>query len=745
MFVVAWTLHIVRHVAPSGNGRTPCANIAPELETMSSCPACGQTIPADARFCGACGHHMTEASSHAPLLGKTIANRYRVQRVVAEGGMGIVYEAEQSMGEGVRKVAIKTLLPELSRDPVVVSRFNRECSVVASLDHPNTVRVYDFGTTDDGTLYIAMEFVRGSQLGDVIAEGPMPLSRCMGIMEQITSALEEAHNLGIVHRDLKPDNLVLCDRAGLHDFVKVLDFGIAKRSSVGGRHDTNLTQQGMVLGTPPYMSPEQFSGEPLDRTSDVYSLAIIFYEMVNSRLPFEGDTPWQWAHQHMTVAPAPFTVAVPSEVERVVMAALSKLRGGRPGSAAEFYRRLLLACGPSQGTRSRVFEPTSALPVQAGLNQKGSLVMPDVSPAVASPAVRTEPSMLLEPPNTLDDGADSGADVRNTAPARMAAAAAAPLPGTEPGGPKFGLYANSTTGTEPGAPKLVVVSSSTTGTEPGGSGKAGLALPMASPNLARPAPAFRSVAPRRTGRLTLLVVAIGATALGATGAVVWWVQQAQRDRNDAPPQPSLIVDSSSPIEIAAESPLSSLSTSYLPKPTIPPVTNYPGASQPTPRPPVVASTTPTAPAPTPLPSTQPAATPTAPAANPLPFPFPIALPTNLTLPGIPPASPAPPATPTPAPPTPAAAAAGMQNCANASALAGSDLDGAIGQYQLCESAVGSAAANPTRAQLIAIGISRAGALAKQGRCDEANRVAQSLSRLGADRPARNAVARGGCR
>ncbi|HMA93227.1 MAG TPA: serine/threonine-protein kinase, partial [Polyangiaceae bacterium] len=396
---------------------------------MSNCPSCGHNIPEGSRFCGACGHQTTGIPERKGLVGTVIADRYRVLRVIAEGGMGIVYEAEQPMGEGLRRVAIKTLLPELSRDPIVVSRFNRECSVVAGLEHPNTVRVYDFGTIEDGSLYIAMEFVAGRPLGDLIAEGPIPLQRCLGIMEQIASALEEAHNQGIVHRDLKPDNIVLSDRAGLRDFVKVLDFGIAKRSSVGGKHDTNLTQQGMVLGTPPYMSPEQFTGEPLDRTSDIYSIAIIFYEMMNSKLPFDGgDTPWQWAHQHISVEPARFAVPVSHELEEVVRAALSKQRSARPQSALEFYRRLCFASGTAPGQMSRMIEPS-----QPDLSRASTWAKGATSPDVPALGTRTEPSMLRSAGAELPEARVDGSFARGTTAPALSSVPSHSGTGTDPG------------------------------------------------------------------------------------------------------------------------------------------------------------------------------------------------------------------------------------------------------------------------------------------------------------------------
>ena len=275
------------------------------------CEACGQENIDGARFCAKCGALLpVEEHKEDPLIGQVIGGRYRITGVLGEGGMGIVYVAEQQMGSTLRKVAVKTLHPHLSQDPSVLARFHRECGTVAQLEHPNTIKFYDFGATADGTLYIAMEFVKGKSLMDVIEEGPIAPARTLKIMKQVCGALDEAHKLGIIHRDLKPENIILTDRAGETDFVKVLDFGIAARTeSSDAQKEQKLTQQGMVLGTPPYMSPEQFTGKELDARSDIYSLGVMSYEMLTGRLPFEADTPWQWATQHMTAQPIPFDAA----------------------------------------------------------------------------------------------------------------------------------------------------------------------------------------------------------------------------------------------------------------------------------------------------------------------------------------------------------------------------------------------------------------------------------------------------
>ncbi|HVW24769.1 MAG TPA: protein kinase [Polyangiaceae bacterium] len=287
------------------------------------------------------------------LVGQVVGGRYHVKRVLGEGGMGIVYEAEQQMGTATRKVALKTLHAHLSHDPSVSARFHREVGTIAQLEHPNTIKVYDFGATADGTLYIAMEFVAGKSLSQLLEESKtLAPQRVLHIVHQIAGSLEEAHQQGVIHRDLKPDNVVLTQRAGEKDVVKLLDFGIAARTeSADAAREQKLTQQGMVLGTPPYMSPEQFTGKPLDARSDIYSLAVMTYEMLAGTLPFQADTPWQWATEHMTAQPKPFEASpvaaqIPAPMRAAVLRALAKNKEDRQASVTQFYEELAGA-GPA--------------------------------------------------------------------------------------------------------------------------------------------------------------------------------------------------------------------------------------------------------------------------------------------------------------------------------------------------------------------------------------------------------------
>ncbi|MCS6798565.1 MAG: protein kinase [Myxococcota bacterium] len=307
------------------------------------CQRCAYSNADGSRFCLHCGSPLPQVESEPPdpLVGRVISGRYRIVRVIGEGGMGKVYLAEQKMGATARKVAIKTLQTALVRDPQLVARFHRECETVIQLSHPNTITLIDFGEMEDGTLYIVMEYVEGHSLARELERGPLPLERIDRILIQICGSLHEAHGRGIVHRDLKPENILLTTRGGQSDFVKVLDFGIAKRQDAEDDNRPKLTMQGTVLGTPPYMSPEQFGTAQLDARSDIYSLGLIVYEMVCGRLPFEASTPWEWATRHLSTPPTPIEAhphgaALSPQRRAAVMRALSKDREQRQRTVLEF-------------------------------------------------------------------------------------------------------------------------------------------------------------------------------------------------------------------------------------------------------------------------------------------------------------------------------------------------------------------------------------------------------------------------
>lgn len=255
---------------------------------------------------------MTATAPQDPYIGRDLlGGQFQILQKIGSGGMGAVYKASQPAMN--RMVAVKILHRKLINRKDLMSRFRREARAMSHLTHPNTVKVLLYGELDDGSLYIVMEYLEGRNLNQVVRkEGPMSVERAIPILIQVCGALQEAHLQGIVHRDLKPENIFLSNNGGLKDFPKVLDFGLAKVTERELRPGSiMLTQEGMVFGTPEFMSPEQAQGKVLDARSDIYSLAVILYEMLTGKLPFEAKTPMEFIQQHVTRPPIPLDGRVP--------------------------------------------------------------------------------------------------------------------------------------------------------------------------------------------------------------------------------------------------------------------------------------------------------------------------------------------------------------------------------------------------------------------------------------------------
>jgi len=265
------------------------------------------------------------AKERDPYLGKVVAGRYRLEALLGEGGMGVVYRARHVLID--RVVALKLIRPDLRGETHLRAWMLREARAANRVDHAHIVDIHDVGETEEGELYLVMEYLVGTALSTEIGKGQMPVPRAVDILEQMTAALARAHDLGVVHRDLKSDNIMLTVRGGRQDFVKILDFGLAALA-----RDPRLAPKGAVFGTPEYMSPEQARGEDANAASDLYALGILFYEMTTGQLPFRsGDRETLLEMQRTQVAPKARAMRpdLPEHAERIIAKLLEKEAGRR--------------------------------------------------------------------------------------------------------------------------------------------------------------------------------------------------------------------------------------------------------------------------------------------------------------------------------------------------------------------------------------------------------------------------------
>jgi serine/threonine-protein kinase len=290
-------------------------------------------------------------------VGSVLADRYRLNELVGEGGMGKVYEAEHIHMR--KRVAVKVLHRELTTVPEVVARFEREAMAAANIDHPNVAIATDFGKLADGAVFLVLEFVQGKNLRDQVAQGPFDIPRALHIARQIAGALGAAHAQSIVHRDLKPENVMLIDKGGDPDFVKVLDFGIAKvpidqiakdAPADAPKSGHVITRAGMVFGTPEYMAPEQALGQNVDGRADLYALGVILFEMITGGRPFVGDDKASILGQQLSKLPPRLSekvgVDVPEAVEQIVVRLLAKEVALRFQKADEVASAVEAVIGP---------------------------------------------------------------------------------------------------------------------------------------------------------------------------------------------------------------------------------------------------------------------------------------------------------------------------------------------------------------------------------------------------------------
>jgi serine/threonine protein kinase len=349
--------------------------VIPSAVTATACQRCGAQNDLSSNYCANCGTEVVTSlppterqhpaqrpgksvppaarisvapppsreRHHAdPLIGRVVAERYRVLELIGRGGMGVVYRAEHAR---IGKIlALKLLTGELTRDAGQVARFKREALMASKLSHPNTVQVFDFGDAD-GLAYLAMEYVRGTDLGSVVsAAGQLGHERAARLVVQVCSSLAEAHEKGIVHRDLKPENIMIVHGQSGEDVVKVLDFGLAKLRESSELSD--VTSSGAIVGTPYYMSPEQIRGEAIGPPSDVYALGAVLYACLTGTVVFDAPTPMGVLTRHLIEQPQPPSarspgVNIPKGLERLVLQALEKDPAKRFASAGHMQEALL--------------------------------------------------------------------------------------------------------------------------------------------------------------------------------------------------------------------------------------------------------------------------------------------------------------------------------------------------------------------------------------------------------------------
>jgi serine/threonine-protein kinase len=308
-----------------------------------TCPQCGQTYDFEQRFCPRDGSTL-RAPAGSNLVGSVLADRYHIVRRIGEGGMGQVYLAEHVKMR--RRSAVKVLHQGMVNDPDAIARFNREASNASQIQHPNVAAIYDFGETEDGLIYLAMEFIDGEPLRKVIErQGALPAVQAADITRQVADALDAAHEMGIVHRDLKPDNIMIARGRTGEDVAKVVDFGIAKATS---GDDQKVTRTGLAIGTPEYMSPEQLSGDTLDNRTDIYSLGLVAFNMLTGQLPFPAVSSREAMIARLTERPRTLAeikddVSWPPELQTVMDRALASHPQDRYARAGDFGRDLVRA------------------------------------------------------------------------------------------------------------------------------------------------------------------------------------------------------------------------------------------------------------------------------------------------------------------------------------------------------------------------------------------------------------------
>ncbi|MCP4503428.1 MAG: protein kinase [Deltaproteobacteria bacterium] len=410
---------------------------------MTNCVICSVELQNEVRFCPACGAEQPKQSTGGddddPFIGQVVNRNFRIDSLLGVGGMGKVYKARQLSLD--KDVVIKILHDHFNDDPQLVQRFQREARAASRLSHPNSIQVIDFGQDANGVLFMAIEFLNGRDLYGMLTDGgPFEAKRLAKIMIQVCSALAEAHEQNVIHRDLKPENIMIVDHRGT-EFVKVLDFGIAKIQDSDEQPGQALTQAGMVCGTPEYMSPEQARGLKLDHRSDLYALGVVVYQLATGELPFNADTPIGIVTKQILEEPTPPRERVPHlnihpSLEAVILKAMSKKTDERYQTSMEMveaFEELL-----------RTFtqeEATGTTPNMEAVQNSQAPTDPAAAPAQTLPT----PPQAAPPQAAPPQAAPPQAAPPQVAPPQVAPPQVAPAPAPADLGPTAELVRDTVT------------------------------------------------------------------------------------------------------------------------------------------------------------------------------------------------------------------------------------------------------------------------------------------------------------